>query len=230
MTFSFDIVPRVRRFGGVCLVLYAAGLILFLLFSVLIGPGPNAGADAGIRAAAAHANLTQFLVIVVALAEAALVPAAVVLYMLLGPTARIRAGVGAIAVVLGSVVDVSVGVTDAFGKIAVAELYVKASSDTQRSAYLAASQLSDGIQMGSALVFVLFASVGLLALGWAMLPSRFPRWLGYFTAGVGTLGVIGMLGGSLIPILLPVAFVALLLTVPWALVTGVVLYRSKPTG
>jgi len=50
-----------------------------------------------------------------------------------------------------------------------------------------------------------FASpaVGLLALGWAMLPSHFPRWLGYFTAGVGTLGVIGMLGGSLIPMLLP---------------------------
>ncbi len=218
---------RLRRLGGASLiVLGLAFLIFFVVFFIVASQ--TSTPDAQLREGASHPWLVRVLALTNVVGEAALVLGAVVLYLILAPLARLRTGIGAIAMVLAAMV----GVTFEIFELAAAQVavgYVSASTDAARAGYLAASALADaGVTWGS-LLWVFFFGMGLLLFGSAMLRSAFPRWLAYFSLVLGGLGVLGVVLGAVVPQVLGLAFAVYLVSIVWNLATGVVLYRSGAT-
>lgn len=215
---------RLRRLGGACLIVLGLAFLIFFVVFIIVA-SQTSTSDAQLRGAASHPWLVRVLALINVVGEAALVPGAVVLYLILAPLARLRSAIGAIAMVLAAMV----GVTFEIFELAVAQVavgYVSASTEAARAGYLAASVLADaGVTWGS-LLWVFFFGIGLLIFGSAMLRSAFPRWLAYFSLVLGGLGVIGVALGTVVPQVLGIAFAVYLVSIVWNLATGVVLYRS----
>ena len=220
---------RLSRFAGACLVLFGLSIILFVA-GLAAGGSSSLSSDADLRATAARSSVLWLLIIVVSLGEAALVPAALVLCRLLAPAARIRAGVAAVAVIVGTAIDLTGGAAMEMGKIQVATAYVATSDQVARAAYRAASQFADGGQFATSHLWVFFGGVGLVLFGSAMSRSVFPRLLSYSGVAIGALAIFGVVGGAVVAPLDPVGYIALLLAVAWWLTMGFVLIRtSRPT-
>jgi hypothetical protein len=219
---------RLRRLGGACLiVLGLAFLIFFVVFIFVASQSSTPGAQ--LREGASHPWLVRLLALTNVVGEAALVPGAVVLYLVLAPLARLRCAIAAIALVLAAIVGVAFEIFElAAAQVAVG--YASASTDAARAGYLAASVLADaGVTWGS-LLWVFFFGMGLLLFGSAMLGSAFPRWLAYFSLVLGGLGILGVVLGTVAPPVLGLAFAVYVISILWNLATGVVLYCSGATA
>jgi uncharacterized protein DUF4386 len=177
---------RLRRLGGACLIVLGLAFLIFFVVFIIVA-SQTSTPDAQLREGASHPWLVRLLALTNVVGEAALVPGAVVLYLVLAPPARLRCAIGAVALVLAGIVGVAFEIFElAAAQVAVG--YVSASTDTARAGYLATSVLADaGVTWGS-LLWVFFFGMGVLLFGSAMLGSAFPRWLAYFSMVLGGLG------------------------------------------
>lgn len=217
---------QLRRLGGACLIaLGLAFLIFFVVFISVAATAPTSTPEAQLLAGASHPWLPRLLALTNLVGEAALVPGAVVLYLLLAPRARLRCALAAIAMLLAAMIGLAFEIFE-LAAVQVAVGYASASTEAAKAGYLATSVFADaGVTWGS-LLWVFFFGLGLLLFGSAMLGSAFPRWLAYFSLVLGALGVFGVVVGTVVPPVLGLAFAVYVVSIVWNLATGIVLYLS----
>jgi hypothetical protein len=216
---------RLQRLGAVCYLFLGAAYVVFLVATVALAGSSSGGLEAQLVRSASHIWAPRLVAVVVFMGQAALVPAALVLYLRLAPGDRFRSGLAAISMMLAAIV----GIASEIFELAVADIavaYSSATADADKAGLLGAAKLADDVVTDGSLVWLLFFSIGLLLFGGAMLRARWPRWSAYFSLALGVVGVVGVVVGVAIPAVLGLAFVAFFVSILWNVATGITLWRT----
>ena len=213
----------VCQVGGVCLVL--TGIFFLLGFALTIAQGQPPGTiEETLTKIAGQKRLYQAANGAFVLSDLLPIPAMLALYLVLKESRRTHALIATAMGVLG--VALAIGLragVHAMG--ALGSGYVAAGGEAQRAAYVAAAELVTGAtDPGLTLANVLIYGFTLL-ISIAMRGSIFGKWPAYLGIVTGGLGLLGLVGGLLVPALSAVTLLAALGWAVWFFVVGFKLYR-----
>jgi hypothetical protein len=209
--------------GGVCLVL--TGIFFILGFALTIAQGPPPGTiEETLNSIARQKLLYQAANGAFVLSDLLPIPAMLALYLALKEVKKTHAlmattmGVFGVALAIGLRTGVHAMATLGSG-------YVAAASEAQRAAYVAAAELVTGAtDPGLTLANVLIYGFTLI-IGIAMRASVFGKGAAYLGIVTGGLGIVGLVGGILVPALSMVTLLAAIGWAVWFFIVGFKLYK-----
>ncbi len=216
----------VYKAGGIALILVAVVFLIAFYPSSISGGNPTTAEE---LLSTAQERLTFSLVNLLGiLLELLLIPGGLAIYLALKDIRKTAILIGVSLWELFVVLDI-IRLSVAYSVISLSNGYAAATSETQRDAYVAVSNLAFGFSFGVAYTVVdtlFFASA--LVIGLVMLKGIFSKWIAYL--GIAT-GIVGLVGSPYSPAFFPISslLVPLLfgyvLSIIWALPLGYKLYK-----
>jgi hypothetical protein len=219
----------VYRAGGICMFVTGLLFIIGAVLSILLGPAPIGG-EPYLRELAAHALLAQMNFGLFALTDFLLLPVVMALYLALKQINKNAMLVAAGLIALFIVLDLAITELNALTLVTLTQHYAAATSDTQRSAYVAAADYALATLPLATFYSYVVSSVGFLIISIVMLKGVFSK----LTAYVGIVASIeGIVGGFyvVLPALAVFLVPCLIAFGIWSLLAGTRLYKlSKQLG
>ena len=212
----------VYKVGGACAL--AIGLAYFIgaVLSIIIGPPPSGG-ELYLKSLAGHAVLSQINFGAFALADFLMLPAGMALFLALKHRAKNAMLLGAGIMVMAFVFDLAVTELNSLTLVALTQQYAAATSEVQRSAYVAAADYALATLPIATFCSYVVSSAGLLVISVVMLGGVFSRPTAYLGIAAGIEGIVG--GFYIFLPALAVLLVPCLITFGiWLLLTGSRLY------
>ena len=216
------------RVGGASALLLGIGYIVIFPLYASVGAPPS-GAEAWLEYSAGKTAAWWAILGISVLTDLLFIPIALALYLALNRVDRNAMLVGTSFVLLFVVLDLAVTWTNYAARIALSENYAAATTDVQRTAYVAAATFASAV-LTSTLVGVysiVTLSVGILIVGLVMLRAGFSKGSAYLGVATGILGIFSVAGPLLVPPLGVVVIIASVLTTVWLLLVG---YRLIQLG
>ncbi len=216
------------RVGGASALLLGIGYIVIFPLYASVGAPPS-GAEAWLEYSAGKTAAWWAILGISVLTDLLFIPIALALYLALNRVDRNAMLVGTSFVLLFVVLDLAVTWTNYAARIALSENYAAATTDAQRTAYVAAATFASAV-LTSTLVgiySIVTLSVGILIVGLVMLRAGFSKGAAYLGVATGILGILSVAGPLLAPPLGVVVIIASVLTTVWLLLVG---YRLIQLG
>jgi hypothetical protein len=114
-----------------------------------------------------------------------------------------------------------------FALARLATKYTQATTEIERAALAAATDLDLAMQAGGEILFAILFCIWILFSSLAMLSSKFPASTAYFGLITGATGIVGQIGASATSkarwLFIPLAFLSILLEIIWFLIIGLAL-------
>jgi hypothetical protein len=213
----------VYRVGGVCIFVTGVLFIVGAVSSILLGPAPSGG-EPYLKSLATHEVLAQMNFGLFALTDFLLLPGLLALFLALKQVSKntmlVAAGLFALYIAL----DLAMTELNSLTLVTLTHQYAAATSDTQRSAYVAAADYALAALPLATFYSYVVSSVGLLITSVVMLKGVFSK----PTAFVGIVASIeGMVGGLYVvyPALAALLVPCLIAFGLWGLLAGSRLFK-----
>ena len=195
----------VYRVGGVCLLLTGLIYLIGAVLSIILGPAPSSG-EQYLKSVAGHALLAQINFALFALTDFLLLPVSLAFYLALKHLARnamlIAAGLMALFIVL----DLAITEMNSLSLVTLTQHYAAATSETQRSAYVAAADYALATLPIATFYSYVVSSAGFLITSIVMLKGTFSRptaFLGITACVEGIIGGLYVILPTLAVLLIP---------------------------
>lgn len=211
------------KVGGVCFVL--TGIFFILGFALTIAQGqPPSTIEETLTNIAGQKQLYQATNGAFVLSDLLAIPGMLALYLALKESKRTYALLATAMGVLGAALAIGLR-TGVHAMATLGSGYVATASEAQRAAYMATAELITGAtDPGLILANVLLYGFT-LTIGIAMRASVFGKGAAYLGIVTGGLGIIGLVGGILVPALSMVTLLAALGWAVWFFIVGFRLYK-----
>jgi len=197
-----------------------AGLVYIIsaVLSIVIGPPPSGG-EPYLQGLATHALVSQVNFGLWVLADLALLPAVMALYLALKQIAKNAMLIAAGLMLLFAVLDLAVTELNSLTLVTLTQQYAAAASDAQRSAYVAAADYALATLPIATFLSYMVSSVGLFIISLVMLKGVFSKPAAY--AGL-VASIAGIIGGFyfIVPALAALLVPSLIAFGLWSLLAG----------
>jgi hypothetical protein len=208
----------VYRVGGICLILTGSIYLIGAVLSIILGPAPSGG-EQYLKSVAGHTHLAQINFGLFALTDFLLMPAALAFYLALKQLARNAMLIAAGLMGLFIVLDLAVTEMDSLTLVTLTQHYAAATSETQRSAYVAAADYARATLPIATFYSYVVSSAGFLITSLVMLKGTFSK----PTAFLGIAACLeGIVGGFyvILPALAALLIPSLITFGIWSLLAG----------
>ena len=215
------------RAGGLSALAIGIGYIVIIPVYAAVGP-PPAGGEAWLIYVAGKSTGWWAILGLSVLTDVLFIPVALALYLALKHLGRSVMVLASAFVGLFVFLDLAVTWSNYAALITLGDSYAAATTDAQRSAYVAAATYASAV-LGSTLegvYSIVTLSVGILLFGLVMLRGTFSRAAAYLGVATGVLGIASVVGQLVVAGSgASIAILASVLTTAWVLVVGYRIYR-----
>ena len=184
------------RIGGLSALVLGLGYLVIFPVYARVGAPPTGDGAAFLAYLTGKTGTWWIILALSVLTDLLFVPLGLALYVALRPLNRNAMLLGTACMGLFVVLDLAVTWTQYASLLTLTDRYVAATSDVQRSAYVAAANVASAVLTSRLLIVYAIAilSSGILMIGVVMLKGVFSRttaWLGVLT---GVLGLVSLAG------------------------------------
>jgi hypothetical protein len=209
--------------GGLCLLVCGIIFVLVAIFSMILGPAPSSGEEY-LLGLASHEQIALLNFGLYAISDILFIPVALALFLSLKQVDKNAMLIAAGLMVMYSIFDLAITELNSLALVNLTHQYAAATSDAQRSAYIAAADFALSTIPIATFFTYLVSSVGLIIASIVSFKGVFNKITAFLglTAGVeGTIGAFYVFFPSLAGLLLP----ALIAYGLWGVTGGIRLFK-----
>jgi hypothetical protein len=219
------------RVAGISTVVFFFGYLAIIGLYSMVGAPPSGG-EAMLQYLDGKTTSWWGIIVLSILTDMLLIPIGFALYFALKPLNRSVMLMAVAFIGLFVVLDLAVTWPNYTALVSLSGDYASATSEAQRAGYVAAANYATAV-LGSStfsIYAILTLALGILLASVVMLRSAFGKATAYIGLATGILGFVSVLGGLAVDALSNVIIITSLLTMIWALLVGIKLYKLGRSG